>query len=144
MMRLVAERDVLSVLPSVADALSELRDATNEAREIHRAWQHARPGTVHQEQCRRELAFVASVAAGARDRLASLGVLAADVDAGTVEFPSRLGSEVVHLVADVESCAVTHVRRLLASDDVVPLGAAPEDDASGSADTVEPTPVAAR
>lgn len=126
MMRLVGVQGVQSSLPTVASELASLQAVAADARAVQQALTQSKPASLDAERLRRELAFLARTVAEAQVRLASLGVFAVDVEAGTVEFPTLLGGEVVHLVADVRTQTVTHVRRLVGTGDIVPCADVPQ------------------
>jgi hypothetical protein len=115
------------MLPVVDARLQELQDAI---RDLHDAQEHAtgrRVDGVEAQAIRQELAFLVRAAHDARREVERLGVQVEDLGTGVVEFPARVGGEVVHLVWERGHDAITHYHRL--TGDATPR---PLDDATPS------------
>ena len=92
-----------------------LRDLQNALRDVVRLRDEragVRPDSLRAQQLTAELAFVVGSAQLTKTELDRLGVLVKDVEQGLVDFPSRLGAEVVYLCWEQGEDAVTHYHAL--------------------------------
>lgn len=125
MFKLFTLEGATRMLPVVEERLAELQDALHELHEA-RARTDARPATdpIEAQARRQELAFLGRAVQDAHRAVAGLGVQVDDLGTGVVEFPSRLGGEVVHLVWERGRDAITHYHHL--TGDRAPRPLAPD------------------
>jgi hypothetical protein len=109
------------MLPLVEDRLQEFEDALRELHEAQQRHAQAEPSPVEAQAARQELAFLVRATHDARREVERLGVHVPDLETGVVEFPSRMGGEVVHLVWDRGEDAITRYHRLTGDDSPRPL-----------------------
>jgi hypothetical protein len=117
------------MLPVVEARLQELEDAVRELREAQARVAGADLDPVEAQAARQELAFLVGAAHDARREVERLGVQVPDLETGIVEFPSRVGGEIVHLVWERGDAAITHYHRL--TGDAVPRPLASADPVDG-------------
>jgi len=92
---LAGANEMLTTVDARLQTLQDARAALAAARDAYR---DVKPGTAEAYAANQDLAFLARSVQDARRDVAHLGVQVPDLDAGIVEFPSRIGGEVVHLV----------------------------------------------
>lgn len=109
------------MLPDVDARLRTLQDAIGDLEEAQARHGGQESATPEGMAARQELAFLVSAVHDARKHLADLGVMVPDVRRGVVEFPARLGGEVVHLVWEPGQTSITHYHRLMGSADPLPV-----------------------
>ena len=109
------------MLPIVDARLAELQRALRDLEEVQAHVENVRPGTAEALSVRQELAFVLNAAHAARRDVERLGVQVPDLSTGVVEFPSRVGGEVVHLVWHRGQDAITAYHRLTGDEATRPL-----------------------
>ena len=104
------------MLPDVDAHLTTLQHAVRDLEEAQGRARTVRSGSFEALALRQELAFLVRAVHDAKRDLAALGVMVPDVGRGVVEFPCRLGGEVVHLVWERGQDAITHYHRLTGDD----------------------------
>lgn len=104
------------MLPDVDARLTTLQQAVHDLDEAQHRARALAPGGAEGLALRQELAFLVQAVHDAKRDLAALGVMVPDVGRGVVEFPCRLGGEVVHLVWERGQDAITHYHRLTGDD----------------------------
>lgn len=109
------------MIPIVDARLHELQDAIADLQRTQTELQELPAGSVETLNARQELGFLVRSVHDARRAVATLGVQVPDIDRGVVEFPSRVGGEVVHLVWEPGRDAITHYHRLTGGEDEHPL-----------------------
>lgn len=126
MFKLFTLEGATRMLPVVDARLQELQDALDALRETQGRAAGARVDGVEAQALRQELAFLVRAAHDARREVQRLGVQVEDLGTGVVEFPARVGGEVVHLVWERGHDAITHYHRLTGDATPRPLdGATP-------------------
>lgn len=128
MFKLFTLESAQHLLPTVDLRLRELHEATGDLERLRERVGFVRHGSLEAYALSQELAFVARSVRDARNEVRRLGVLVPDVDAGTVEFPSRVDGEIVHLVWQRGDDAIRAYHRLAGDERLRPL--AGRDDAS--------------
>ncbi len=130
------------LLPTVERRLGELQGAVREFEDLSAQAVGVRPGTPQAYALAQERAFVARHVQDAKDEVRRLGVLVPDVRDGTVEFPSRVGGEIVHLVWRPGESAIRSYHRLAGDERLRPLvvreGPPAPQDAPSDAPSSEP------
>jgi hypothetical protein len=114
------------MLPDVDARLTTLQQAVRDLEEAQDRARAVRTGSAEALGLRQELAFLVRAVHDAKRDLAALGVMVPDVGRGVVEFPCRLGGEVVHLVWERGQDAITHYHRLTGDDAPRPVPGTPE------------------
>jgi len=109
------------MLPLVEDRLQEFEDALRELHEAQERLERADLSAVEAQGARQELAFLMRATQDARREVERLGVQVPDLETGVVEFPSRIGGEVVHLVWERGDEAITRYHRLTGDESPRPL-----------------------
>lgn len=101
-------------LQDLQEAIADLRRAQAEARQL-------RAGTLEALNAQTELGFLLRRVHDARVEVQRLGVQVPDIATGVVEFPSRVGGEVVHLVWERGRDGITHYHRLTGDEEPLRL-----------------------
>jgi len=114
------------MLPDVDARLTTLQQAVHDLEATQGLARAVRSGSAEALALRQELAFLVRAVHDAKHELAALGVMVPDVGRGVVEFPCRLGGEVVHLVWERGQDAITHYHRLTGDDARRPVPGAPD------------------
>ncbi len=109
------------LLATVDACLEVLQAARNALEEAKDAYRDVKPGTLEALAAQQDLAFLVRAIHQARHDVASLGVQVPDVDSGVVEFPARIGSEVVHLIWERGEPSITRYHRLTGDEAPRPL-----------------------
>lgn len=122
MFKLFTLEGATKMIPIVDARLQDLQSAIADLQHARSAARGHGGDPVETLNARQELAFLFRAVHDARREVERLGVQVPDVQTGVVEFPSRLGGEVVHLVWEPGHDAITHFHRLTGSDEVRPLG----------------------
>lgn len=121
MFKLFTLQGATRLLPEVDSRLETLLRAIRDLEEAQARARGMRWGTPEAWGTREELAFLLRSVRDARSELASLGVQIPNLEAGIVEFPSRVDGEVVHLVWERGQDAITRYHRLTGSAEPLPL-----------------------
>lgn len=109
------------MIPSVDRHVSDLQSDLQDLHDARSRASHASSGSVDAYNASQEIAFLVGAVNGSQRELMRLGVEVRDLENGVVAFPSRLGSEVVHLVWRQGQDAVTHYHRLTGDAQPHPL-----------------------
>jgi hypothetical protein len=109
------------MLPLVEERLQAFEDAVRELHEAQERLVGAETTGVEAQAARQEQAFLVRATHDARREVERLGVEVPDLETGVVEFPSRLGGEVVHLVWERGDHAITRYHRLTGDESPRPL-----------------------
>ena len=109
------------LLPTVDRRLGDLQDAIHEFETLRAQGDDVRPGTPEAYALAQERTFVGRQVQDARNEVRQLGVLVPDVSEGTVEFPSRVDGEIVHLVWHRGEAAIRSYHRLAGDERLRPL-----------------------
>lgn len=96
----------------VAPLLSDLQEGVKDAIRLQREGKTLRPDSLRFQQVSAELKFVLESARATKLELDGLGVLVKDVEEGLVDFPSKLGGEMIYLCWAQGEDAVTHYHAL--------------------------------
>ncbi len=112
MIKLFTLKGANEMLSTVDARLQDLQDALAELREARSSLEKVAPLTTESMAANQELAFLIRNVHTARREVQKLGVQVPDLDAGIVEFPARLGGEIVHLVWQRGQGAITEYHRL--------------------------------
>ena len=125
MFKLFTLEGATRMIPVVDARLQELQAAIADLEVAQAHMDGLRPDSVEAYNARQEFAFLVRSVHDARAAVQNLGVQVPDLGTGVVEFPSRVGGEVVHLVWERGDDMITHYHRLTADDEPRPLAAAP-------------------
>lgn len=109
------------MLTTVDARLQTLQDAREALQTAQDAYRNVKPGTAEAFAAHQDLAFLVRAVHDARRDVAQLGVQVPDLDAGIVEFPARIGGEVVHLVWQRGDTAIHAYHRLTGDATTRPL-----------------------
>lgn len=126
MFKLFTLQGATRILPEVDSRLETLLGAIRDLEEAQARARGMRWGTAEAWGTREELAFLLRSVRDARSELAGLGVQIPDLEAGIVEFPARIGGEVVHLVWERGQDAITRYHRLTGDPEPLPLAGTAE------------------
>jgi hypothetical protein len=122
MQRLFTLNQAHHALSDVEAQLVQLEQAIESGQQLRDQLQHHAPHDPTQRMAMlQELRFIESEAKQAHEALASTGVVIHNLDSGVVEFPSRIGGEIVHLVWKRGEPSITHYHRLMGDDAPRPL-----------------------
>ncbi|MDR9392188.1 MAG: DUF2203 family protein [Trueperaceae bacterium] len=121
MFKLFTVETANDLLDAVDERLTALETAVRELRDAHARARDARRDAAEALALRQEIGFLAGAAHDARRDLERLGVQVPDLEAGVVEFPARVGGEIVHLVWERGEHAVTRYHRLTGDATTYPL-----------------------
>lgn len=124
MYKLFTHEEATRLLPLVDEHLAEMQRAVQETLALKQELSDRGAMTVTGQNLAREIAFVLSDIHRHKAELDRLGVHVKDVETGVVDFPSKLGAEVVCLSWERGQDAITHYHRLHSDDDLRPLPAA--------------------
>ena len=131
MFKLFTLEGATRMLPVVDARLRELQDAIGDLHEAQESATGRRIDGIEAQAVRQELAFLVRAVHDARREVERLGVQVDDLGSGVVEFPARVGGEVVHLVWQRGRDAITHYHRLTGDAAPRPLGDARENRPGG-------------
>ncbi len=140
MFKLFTVETANDLLDAVEARLTALETAVHDLREAHARAREGRQDPAEALALRAEIGFLAGAARDARRELERLGVQVPDLEAGVVEFPARVGGEIVHLVWERGEDTVTRYHRLTGDEATYPLD---PDDATprrGEPDPPQGTP----
>lgn len=125
MFKLFTLEGATKMIPVVDARLQELQAAIDDLKAAQARMDERRSDSVEAYNARQEFAFLVRSVHDARVAVQSLGVQVPDLGTGVVEFPSRVGGEVVHLVWERGDDMITHYHRLTGDDEPRPLDSAP-------------------
>lgn len=122
MQRLFTLKQAQHALSDVENQLVQLEQAIQSGQRLRDTFQHHTPrDPVERHAMLQELRFIDSEAKQAHEALASTGVVVHNLESGIVEFPSRIGGEIVHLVWKRGEPTITHYHRLMGDEAPRPL-----------------------
>ena len=124
MYRLFTLHEATNLLPVVDEHFGALRDAVAEVKRLQAEVSAPTKSAVETLNDMREIAFLVGVVNTNKAELDRLGVMIRDVDAGLVDFPSRLAGEVVCLTWTKGQDVITHYHPLSGDAAMRPLPAA--------------------
>lgn len=110
--KLFTQAQATDLIGVVDPLLRELQEALKEVVQLRDERAALRPESLRAQQLTAELTFVVQSAQLTKRELDRLGVLVKDVEQGLVDFPSKLGAEVVYLCWEQGEDAVTHYHAL--------------------------------
>ena len=112
MYKLFTVQEANNLIPVVNQKLSEMQSAIRDILALREALQPMNALGLEAQQTAEEIKFLLGVVQQEKLELDSLGVHLQDVETGLVDFPSRLGAEVIYLCWEQGKDAVTHYHRL--------------------------------
>lgn len=112
MYKLFTPSQATEMLGVVDPLLRDLQGALQDALQLQRERSAVRPESLRAQQLTSELTFVIESAKLTKAEFDRLGVFVKDLESGVVEFPSKLGAEVVYLSWAQGEDAVTHYHAL--------------------------------
>ena len=132
MYKLFTHAEATRLLPTVDEHLAEMQRAAQETLALREQLAQRNALTVEGQNLAREMAFVFTEIHRHKAELDRLGVHVKDLETGVVDFPSRLGAEVVCLSWERGQDSITHYHRLDNEDDIRPLPDAPQGAATSA------------
>lgn len=123
MYKLFTHQEATRLLPFVDEHLAEMQRAVTEIAELREALSNTTALSVRGQNLAREIAFLLTEIHQNKAELDRLGVHVKDVETGLVDFPSKLGAEVVCLSWERGQNAITHYHRLDSEGEIRPLPA---------------------
>jgi hypothetical protein len=112
MYKLFTKEQATALLPVVDEKLRELQGAVRDIAALRSELQALPPTSLRAQAATEELKFLMMVAYTTKQELDRLGVFVQDLERGLVDFPSRLGAEVVYLCWAQGEDAITHFHPL--------------------------------
>ena len=112
MYKLFTPSQATKMLGVVDPMLRDLQGALHDALRLQRERLAVRPESLRAQQLSTELTFVIESAQLTKAEFDRLGVFVKDLEGGVVEFPSKLGAEIVYLSWAQGEDAVTHYHAL--------------------------------
>ena len=121
MYKLFTHEEATRLLPVVDEHLGAMQRAVQETLTLREELERRNTYSVEGQNLAREIAFVLSEIHRHKAELDRLGVHVKDVETGMVDFPSKLGAEVVCLSWERGQDAITHYHRLDSEAEIQPL-----------------------
>ena len=112
MYKLFTPSQATELIGVVDPMLRDLQGALKDVLRLQEERAALRPDSLRAQQLSAELAFVVQSAQLTKVELDRLGVFVKDVEKGVVDFPGKLGAEVVYLCWAQGEDAVTHYHAL--------------------------------
>ena len=112
MYKLFTRQEANKLIPVVDQKLREMQDAIRDILALRERLQTMNPLSLEAHGVAEEIKFLLGVVQQDKGLLDGMGVHLQDVETGLVDFPSRLGAEVVYLCWEQGEDAVTHYHRL--------------------------------
>jgi hypothetical protein len=112
MLRLFTVQEATDLIPIVGRHVGDLQRAAADMAALRRSLAGTHPATVEARNGVQEIQFLLGIVHDAKAELDRLGVQLTDLESGVVDFPSRIGAEVVHLTWEQGQDAITHYHRL--------------------------------
>lgn len=125
MYKLFTHEEATRLLPVVDEHLGAMQRAVQETLSLRQDLAERNAYTIEGQNLAREIAFVLSEIHRHKADLDRLGVHVKDVESGIVDFPSKLGAEVVCLSWERGQDAITHYHRLDGEAEIRPLPSTP-------------------
>ena len=110
--KLFTVQEANNLIPVVDQKLSEMQGAIRDILALREALQPMNALSLEAHRTAEEIKFLLGVVQQEKLELDSMGVHLQDVETGLVDFPSRLGAEVIYLCWEQGDDAVTHYHRL--------------------------------
>ncbi|MDQ3398136.1 MAG: DUF2203 domain-containing protein [Deinococcota bacterium] len=121
MYKLFTVTEASEMIPVVDGHLRDMQGAIKDLLAAQQSFAKAKPLSIKARNLYEEISFLLRSIEGSKAELDRLGVYLKNVDAGVVDFPSRLGAEVVYLSWRQGEPAITHYHRLTADATQQPL-----------------------
>lgn len=112
MYKLFTKQQATALLPVVDETLRDLQGAVHDIQAIRSELQTLSATSLKAQGRAEELKFLLSTVLSSKLELDRLGVYVPDLEHGLVDFPSRLGTEVVYLCWEQGEDAITHFHPL--------------------------------
>ena len=112
MYKLFTRQEANKLIPVVDQRLREMQEAIRGILALRERLQMMNPLSLEAHGTAEEIKFLLGVVQQDKGVLDGMGVHLQDVETGLVDFPSRLGAEVVYLCWEQGEDAVTHYHRL--------------------------------
>ena len=112
MYKLFTVQEANKLIPVVDQKLRELQGAVQDILALREALQPMNALGLEAQQTAEEIKFLLGVVQQEKLELDNMGVHLQDVETGLVDFPSRLGAEVIYLCWEQGEDAITHYHRL--------------------------------
>lgn len=112
MYKLFTQTQATELIGVVDPLLRDLQTALKDVVGLRDAYKTRSSDSLQAQQLAAEIKFVLESAQLTKLQLDSLGVLVQDVEQGLVDFPSKLGAEVIYLCWEQGQDAVTHYHGL--------------------------------
>lgn len=137
MYKLFTLEEATNLIPVVDRHLADLQAAVHDMLELRQQLQSAPPASVTAHNAVQEINFLLASIHGTKADLDRLGVHLNDVEQGVVEFPARLGAEVICFTWERGQDAITHYHHLSGDTSPRPLpqgldGPEPGDASAGA------------
>ncbi len=113
MYKLFTPSQATGLLGVVDPLLRDLQGALRDVQRLQRERAGLRPESLRAQQLSAELTFIVESAQLTKAELDRLGVFVKDLEHGVVDFPGKLGAEVVYLCWAQGEDAVTHYHTLV-------------------------------
>ena len=112
MYKLFTVQEANRLIPVVDQKLSDMQEAIRDILALREALQPMNSLSLEAQQTAEEIKFLLGTVQEDKLALDGMGVHLQDVETGLVDFPSRLGAEVVYLCWEQGKDAITHYHRL--------------------------------
>lgn len=112
MYKLFTQTQATDLIGVVGPLLGDLQEGVKDALRLKHEGETVRSDSLRFQQVSAELKFVLESAQATKSELDSLGVLVKDIEQGLVDFPSKLGAEMIYLCWAQGEDAVTHYHAL--------------------------------
>ena len=112
MYKLFTPSQATDLIGVVDPMLRDLQGALKDVQRLQQEHAALRPDSLRAQQLKTELAFIIESARLTKGELDRLGVFVKDLEQGVVDFPGKLGAEVVYLCWAQGEDAVTHYHAL--------------------------------
>ena len=112
MYKLFTVQEANKLIPVVDQKLRELQGAVQDILALREALGPMNALSLEAQQTAEEIKFLLGVVQQEKLELDNMGVHLQDVETGLVDFPSRLGAEVIYLCWEQGEDAITHYHRL--------------------------------
>lgn len=112
MYKLFTPSQATDLIGTVDPLLRNLQEALRDVQRLQLEHAAVRPDSLRAQQLKTELTFIIESAQLTKLELDRLGVFVKDLEGGVVDFPGKLGAEVVYLCWAQGEDAVTHFHAL--------------------------------
>jgi len=121
MYKLFTLEEATRLIPLVDETLGDMQKAINDMLRLRQNLAGARTNSLQARNTAQEISFLLGVIHQDKAQLDRLGVHLKDIEAGLVDFPSKLGAEVVCLTWEKGQQAITRFHRLSGNTEPQPL-----------------------